>query len=172
MIGKQVLAFGKSEKSEFIYIGSFGLSGVTRIWGPNISRSRRNRVWSHVCCWQMLSLHYRQVKCILTEAEISFIQGTSTSCPSTTAESATANNRIFYYNMPLLLSRSTTECWHNQQQNAYICSILLLVVSVVCYWSWQQNRHILIKYFVVGCSIFCCWSNGQLALVPCDLDLS
>ena len=34
VIRKQVLAFGKSEKSEFIYIGSFGLSGVTRIWGP------------------------------------------------------------------------------------------------------------------------------------------
>ena len=49
MIGKQVLAFGKSEKSEFIYIGSFGLSGVTHIWGPNIGRSRRNRVRSHVC---------------------------------------------------------------------------------------------------------------------------
>ena len=57
MIRKQVLAFGKSEKSEFIYIGSFGLSGVARIWGPNIGRSRRNRVRSHVClvflfmCW-------------------------------------------------------------------------------------------------------------------------
>ena len=50
MIGKQVLAFGKSEKSEFIYIGSFGLSGVTHIWGPNIGRSRRNCVRSHVCC--------------------------------------------------------------------------------------------------------------------------
>ena len=49
MIGKQVLAFGKSKKSEFIYIGSFVLSGVTRIWGPNIGRSRRYRVWSHVC---------------------------------------------------------------------------------------------------------------------------
>ena len=49
VIGKQVLAFGKSEKSEFIYIGSFGLLGVTRIWGPNIGRSRRNRVRSHVC---------------------------------------------------------------------------------------------------------------------------
>ena len=48
VIGKQVLAFGKSEKSEFIYIGSFGLSGVTRIWGPNIGRSRRNCVRSHV----------------------------------------------------------------------------------------------------------------------------
>ena len=48
MIGKQVLAFGKSEKLEFIYIGSFGLSGVTRIWGPNTGRSRRNRVRSHV----------------------------------------------------------------------------------------------------------------------------
>ena len=52
VIGKQVLAFGKSEKSEFIYIGSFGLSGVTRIWGPNIGRSRRNRVRSHV--WLIL----------------------------------------------------------------------------------------------------------------------
>ena len=49
MIGKQVIAFGKSEKSEFIYIGSFGLLGVTRIWGPDIGRSQRNRVWSHVC---------------------------------------------------------------------------------------------------------------------------
>ena len=49
MIGKQLLAFGKSEKSEFIYIGSFGLSGVTHIWGPNIGRSRRYPVWSHVC---------------------------------------------------------------------------------------------------------------------------
>ena len=28
---------------------SFGLSGVTRIWGPNIGRSRQYRVWSHVC---------------------------------------------------------------------------------------------------------------------------
>ena len=28
MIGKQVLPFGKSEKSEFIYSGSLGLSGV------------------------------------------------------------------------------------------------------------------------------------------------
>ena len=54
VIGKQILAFGKSEKSEFIYIGSFGLSGVTRIWGPNNGRSRRNRVRSHVCVWQIV----------------------------------------------------------------------------------------------------------------------
>ena len=45
VIGKQVLAFGKSEKSEFIYIGSFGLSGVTRIWGPNIGLSGVTRIW-------------------------------------------------------------------------------------------------------------------------------
>ena len=49
MVGKQVLAFGKSEKSEFIYIGSFGLSGGSHIWGPNIGRSRRGRERSHVC---------------------------------------------------------------------------------------------------------------------------
>ena len=55
MIRKQVLAFGKSEKSEFIYIGSFGLSGVTRIWGPNIDRSRWYRVWSHVCNYSNFS---------------------------------------------------------------------------------------------------------------------
>ena len=52
VIGKQVWAFGKSEKSEFIYIGSFGLSGLIRIWGPNIGRSRRYRVWSHVYVWE------------------------------------------------------------------------------------------------------------------------
>ena len=37
-------------------------------------------------------------------------------------------------------------------------------------WLWQQNRHVLIKYSVVGRSIFCYWSNGQLVLVPCDMD--
>ena len=42
MVGQQVLAFGKSETSEFIYIGSFGPSGCSRIWGPNIGRSRRD----------------------------------------------------------------------------------------------------------------------------------
>ena len=44
---KTSFSFWQSEKLEFIYIGSFGLSGVTRIWGPNIGRSRRYRVWSH-----------------------------------------------------------------------------------------------------------------------------
>ena len=46
---KTSFSFWQSEKSEFIYIGSFGLSGVTHIWGPSIGRSRRNRVRSHVC---------------------------------------------------------------------------------------------------------------------------
>ena len=50
--------------------------------------------------------------------------------------------------------------------------ILLLVMSVFCCWSWQQNRHVLIKCSVVGRSIFCCDSNRQLALVPCGLPFS
>ena len=33
-IVKHFSAFGKSEKSENFLIGSFGLSGVTCIWGP------------------------------------------------------------------------------------------------------------------------------------------
>ena len=63
VIGKQVLAFGKSEKLKFIYIGSFDLSDVTLILGPNIGRSQRYRVWSHV--WGRLSSNYADAQVVI-----------------------------------------------------------------------------------------------------------
>ena len=103
-------------------------------------------------------------------------QGASAGCPFDQHQNIVLKCAYF-------VVTSTTECWHDQKQNAYFCSILLLVVSAFCCWLCQhsvvghvsilllivtKNRHILIKNSVVGCSIFCCWSNGQLALVRCD----
>ena len=113
------------------------------------------------------------------------------SCPTLIPEAYIIFCEVFAYFLVTInnrmLTQPTTECLtteyfikmclfccHDQQQNAYttnkrmpIWNILLLVMSAFCSWSWQQNRHIIIKYSVVGCSIFCCWPNGQLALVPC-----
>ena len=48
MIGKQVLAFGKSEKSEFINIGIFGASSGGRKGRLHIGRFTPDRERSHV----------------------------------------------------------------------------------------------------------------------------
>ena len=79
----------------------------------------------------------------------------------------------------LLLVVSAFCCW----KHSVVGRVSILLLKAFCCWScqhsvccwscqhsaveWQQNRHILIKYSFVGHSIFCCWSNGQLALVPC-----
>ena len=49
MIGKQVLAFGKSEKSEFINIGIFAASSGGRKGRLHIGRFTPDRERSHVC---------------------------------------------------------------------------------------------------------------------------
>ena len=49
MIGKQVLAFGKSEKSEFINIGIFAASSGGRKGRRHIGRFTPDRERSHVC---------------------------------------------------------------------------------------------------------------------------
>ena len=53
MIGKQVLAFGKSEKSEFINIGIFAASSGGRKGRRHIGRftpdRERSHVWLDVC---------------------------------------------------------------------------------------------------------------------------
>ena len=49
MIGKQVLAFGKSEKSEFINIGIFAASSGGRKGRRHIGRFKPDRERSHVC---------------------------------------------------------------------------------------------------------------------------
>ena len=51
MIGKQVLAFGKSEKSEFINIGIFAASSGGRKGRCQIGRFTPDREISHVCKW-------------------------------------------------------------------------------------------------------------------------
>ena len=48
MIGKQVLAFGKSEKSEFINIGIFAASSGGRKGWRHIGRFTPDRERSHV----------------------------------------------------------------------------------------------------------------------------
>ena len=48
MIGKQVLAFGKSEKSEFINIGIFAASSGGRKGRRHIGRFTPDRERSHV----------------------------------------------------------------------------------------------------------------------------
>ena len=58
------------------------------------------------------------------------------------------------------LTHPTTECDKNRHFIVGHVSILLLIM--------KQNRHVLIKYSVVCRSILCCWSNGQLVLVPCE----
>ena len=50
MIGKQVLAFGKSEKSEFINIEIFAASSGGRKGRLHIGRFTPDRERSHVCC--------------------------------------------------------------------------------------------------------------------------
>ena len=85
-----------------------------------------------------------------------------------TTEYATANNRI---------------C-NGQQQNILLkCAYFVVVINnrmhiFIAFFCWSchhsvdhdnKNWRILIKYSVVGCSTFCCWSNGQLALVLFDL---
>ena len=52
MIGKQVLAFGKSEKSEFINIGIFAVSSGGRKGRRHIGRFTPDRERSHVCLSQ------------------------------------------------------------------------------------------------------------------------
>ena len=49
MIGKQVLAFGKSEKSEFINIENFAASSGGRKGRCHIGRFTPDRDRSHVC---------------------------------------------------------------------------------------------------------------------------
>ena len=49
MIGKQVLAFGKSEKSELINIGIFATSSGGRKGRRHIGRFTPDRERSHVC---------------------------------------------------------------------------------------------------------------------------
>ena len=49
MIGKQVLAFGKSEKSEFINIGIYAASSGGRKERGHIGRFTPDRERSHVC---------------------------------------------------------------------------------------------------------------------------
>ena len=56
MIGKQVLAFSKSEKSEFINIGIFAASSGGRKGRRHIRRFTPDRERSHVCCQRILEV--------------------------------------------------------------------------------------------------------------------
>ena len=59
MIGKQVLAFGKNEKSEFINIGIFAASSGGRKGRCHIGRFTSDRERSHV--WISYNIEYRTV---------------------------------------------------------------------------------------------------------------
>ena len=70
-----------------------------------------------------------------------------------------SSNRICHSQQQNILLKCATvphgtsaSCTSDQQQNATkigILKFLLLVVSAFCCWSWQQNRHVIIKYSVV-----------------------
>ena len=58
MIGKQVLAFGKSKKSEFINIGIFAASSGGRKGRLHIGRFMPDRERSHVCSFALIVLKH------------------------------------------------------------------------------------------------------------------
>ena len=59
MIGKQVLDFGKSEKSEFINIGIFAASSGGCKGRCNIGRFTPDRERSHVCLMALYKALYK-----------------------------------------------------------------------------------------------------------------